>query len=314
VHSSVARILIIDPEEREARTLDRLLIKVGHTCDIESDPGHTIARAEKDPPDLFVIAIMMTGLNGFELCRRIRRHPTLYTLPIMVVSAMADKEEVQHGLAQGADDYLPKLADPRQVVQRIHALLDDNRDCLAADPVTGLFSAKRVRREIQHRIAMQMPFGAMYIEMGGLRAFGRALGPVARDGIVAGLGKALYERGHMLGLSDVILAHMGAGHFLAILSPEVVVQYAERIRPFCQSTLEGLYASLNAVSDGKALGAMDAMGGPVDVLVCATTSEGKRIDTPRQLFDILLQLRQKAMASRTSSNAYLDVRSGPANH
>src|SRR5690606_30808149 len=116
-----AKILIVEDDPRAAEVLGRSLTAAGHTCSIESTGARVLERARQDTPDLLVLDVMLPGTSGFEICRRVRADAHLYTLPILIVSAMRGEEEVMHGLAQGADDYVVKPFEPAQVVQRVEA-------------------------------------------------------------------------------------------------------------------------------------------------------------------------------------------------
>jgi DNA-binding response OmpR family regulator len=75
---------------------------------------------ERDPPDLVILDVMLPGIDGFELCRRIR---AAGTLPIIILSARGEAVDRIVGLELGADDYLAKPFDPRELVTRIQAVL-----------------------------------------------------------------------------------------------------------------------------------------------------------------------------------------------
>ena len=82
-----------------------------------------IADAEKQPPSLFLLDIMVPGGDGLELCRRIRQTPTLAMLPVIFLTAKVSESDRVMGLELGADDYIPKPFSPRELVARVRAVL-----------------------------------------------------------------------------------------------------------------------------------------------------------------------------------------------
>ncbi|MEA3408605.1 MAG: response regulator [Chloroflexota bacterium] len=75
-------------------------------------------------PDLLVLDLMLHDVDGFELCRRIRRDPDLADIKILVVTAHGTHENLERVLAAGADDFIHKPIDAERLRQRVHALLD----------------------------------------------------------------------------------------------------------------------------------------------------------------------------------------------
>ncbi|HEO72250.1 MAG TPA: response regulator [Candidatus Hydrogenedentes bacterium] len=297
----MARILVVDTAQPTAEHIARHLVEAGHEARVESVPERAVEVARAWRPDLFILDVMMPGVSGFELCRRIRRDPELYTVSILLLSAMSDAEERQHGLAQGADDFEAKPCKPAALIARVQSLLEQNRGCLEPDPLTGLPNAKLIRRELQKRISERRPFRIVYLEMLNVRAFGKLYGPEARDQAIGLIGRALAQRGTEIGLQDWLLGHTGVGHFVSILRQEDASMYLERVPPFCRDRFKDVYDSLGLAAEyERALEDPLAAKGMaiLEVRVCAANYDGKQTTTPRALFDTLLQLRQKAHASR----------------
>ena len=82
-----------------------------------------IAEAEKQPPSLFLLDIMLPGADGLDLCRRIRQTPALAMTPVIFLTAKATESDRVVGLELGADDYIPKPFSPRELVARVRAVL-----------------------------------------------------------------------------------------------------------------------------------------------------------------------------------------------
>lgn len=82
-----------------------------------------IAEAEKQPPALFLLDIMVPGGDGLELCRRVRQTPALAMIPVIFLTAKTTESDKVIGLELGADDYIPKPFSPRELVARIRAVL-----------------------------------------------------------------------------------------------------------------------------------------------------------------------------------------------
>jgi two-component system phosphate regulon response regulator PhoB len=85
--------------------------------------NHVLADAERNPPALFLLDIMVPGGDGFDVCRRIREHGKLAMVPIIFVTAKTAEADRVAGLELGADDYITKPFSPKELVARVKAVL-----------------------------------------------------------------------------------------------------------------------------------------------------------------------------------------------
>lgn len=118
-------ILIIDDDTKLTTLLRGYLEKFGMAVQSASDPEMGLAMVKKSLPDLVILDIMLPGMDGFEVCRRIRKN---HTVPIIMLTARGDVADRIVGLELGADDYLPKPFEPRELVARIQSVLRRSTD------------------------------------------------------------------------------------------------------------------------------------------------------------------------------------------
>jgi two-component system response regulator MprA len=118
--SGKARILVVDDDTRLAASLRRALIYEGHTVDIAADGPNALAIARDQPPDLVVLDVMLPGMDGVEVCRRLRDGSDL---PILMLTARDAVSDRVAGLDAGADDYLVKPFAYDELLARVRALL-----------------------------------------------------------------------------------------------------------------------------------------------------------------------------------------------
>ena len=116
-------VLLVDDEPDLVELLQYALEKEGFRVLAARDGADALAIAESDPPDLFVVDIMMPRMDGIELTERIRENARLRLTPILMLTARIEEEDEIAGLDAGADDYLPKPVSPRRFVTRVQALL-----------------------------------------------------------------------------------------------------------------------------------------------------------------------------------------------
>jgi two-component system phosphate regulon response regulator OmpR len=114
------RILLIEDDKRLAEMVSNYLGEAGFTTAIAGTGGGGIALHDREPFDILVLDLMLPDMDGLDVCRRIREKSQT---PILMLTARGDAMDRVVGLEMGADDYLPKPFEPRELLARLRALL-----------------------------------------------------------------------------------------------------------------------------------------------------------------------------------------------
>ncbi len=115
-----SRILVVEDDPRLAATVERVLVAEDHDVEIAVDGNEALRRARGRPFDLVVLDVMLPGLDGIAVCRRLR---AAGSVPILLLTALGGTEERVRGLDSGADDYLVKPFAYEELLARVRALL-----------------------------------------------------------------------------------------------------------------------------------------------------------------------------------------------
>lgn len=113
-------MLVVDDEEALARIIASYLELMGFACDVALDGPAALGAAARAAPDFVILDAMLPGVHGFEVCRQLRATGDAY---IVMVTALADVDDIVEGLSAGADDYLTKPFSPRELAARLLTLL-----------------------------------------------------------------------------------------------------------------------------------------------------------------------------------------------
>jgi DNA-binding response OmpR family regulator len=114
------RILLVEDEPTVAEVVDRYLRRDGYNISVSHDGVLAMEEYDRFQPDLVVLDVMLPGLDGIEICRRIRSRAST---PIIMLTARGDEVDKLVGLEIGADDYITKPFSPRELVARVKAVL-----------------------------------------------------------------------------------------------------------------------------------------------------------------------------------------------
>jgi two-component system, sensor histidine kinase and response regulator len=116
-------ILIVDDEAGGRQTLESLLANENYNLIFAEEGFEAIAKALESKPDLILLDVMMPGIDGFEVCRIIRKNNTLFEIPIILITALDDKGSRMNGIKSGADDFVSKPIDSRELRLRIKTII-----------------------------------------------------------------------------------------------------------------------------------------------------------------------------------------------
>lgn len=150
---SLPEILVVEDEADIQELIRYVLDKEGFPVRVASDGAAALREVRAAPPGLVLLDLMLPGLDGLEVCRRLRAQPDTAELPIIMLTAKGEESDVVAGLNLGADDYITKPFSPRVLLARLQAVIRRRQEAGAAmreDPVLrrGPLTINRGRREV----------------------------------------------------------------------------------------------------------------------------------------------------------------------
>ncbi|MEU2775077.1 response regulator transcription factor [Streptomyces sp. NPDC007162] len=173
--AGAARILVVDDDPTVAEVVAGYLDRAGHLVDRAGDGPTALTRAAAHWPDLVVLDLMLPGMDGLEVCRRLRgRAP----VPVIMLTARGDEDDRIMGLEVGADDYVTKPFSPRELVLRVESVLRRSHPSSAAHVLTaaGLALDTGARRATKNGTELALTLREFDLLAFFLRHPGRAYG------------------------------------------------------------------------------------------------------------------------------------------
>lgn len=289
---------------------------LGHACRGETHGERALEVIERGGVDLLVLDVMIPGLSGFEVCRRVRSNPQNFAMPIVFISAMDSQEEIQHGLAQGADDFISKPFQIDQVMKRIENLLVISANTLLTDDVTELPTAKAIKHELQTSINDRKPFSLAYAELLKSAEFGRAVGNEERLRALRHFARGLGVAAREAGLERFSVGHLGGGHFLCILDAGKGEHFCREASRVWEKHLPRFYRELNLEQAFVQARAATRSARPpavplLDAAFCTTSHEPGQVGSAQELLEVLSNMRKGAVENG-GAGVYVDRRAEAA--
>jgi len=118
------RVLVVDDEPDIVALVAYHLAKSGYSVSTATNGHEGLAAARRDKPSIIVLDLMLPGLSGLEVVRQLREDPDTQSIPAILLTAKSQEFDVKAGLSLGAADYVIKPFSPRELLQRVNAVLD----------------------------------------------------------------------------------------------------------------------------------------------------------------------------------------------
>jgi adenylate cyclase len=156
VEPGTGRLLVVDDDADNREIAARFLERAGYTVERAGDGAAALAAVAERAPDLVLLDVMMPGLDGIEVCRRLKQDPDTRLIPVVIMTGLAHLDDRIRGIQAGADDYLTKPVDRAELLARIKTSLrlkDAVDEKLRGLRGTRDYLARFVPRALQQRLA-----------------------------------------------------------------------------------------------------------------------------------------------------------------
>jgi len=224
----MSRILFAEDDDALRRMTVQVLASAGH--EVRDVPGGTQALDElaRSVPDLVVLDYRMGHPDGLEVCRRIKRDPATAHVPVLILTAQRSIEDRLGGFDAGADDYLAKPFDPRELLARVNALLRQAQRGRDRNPTTGLPGGEAIYQELERRRVLGTRFAVIYLDLDFFKPFADRFGFAVADAAIREAAAAL--TGAARGEAETFVGHVGGDDFVLVAPLEHARRMADDAR------------------------------------------------------------------------------------
>lgn len=232
-------VMIVDDTRPNVLVLQRALTDIGYNISVAFDGEKALELTPKLKPDLILLDVMMPGINGFEVCKLLKKDPEVSDIPIIFITAMGMPKDVLRGFEAGAVDYITKPFNLQEVCARVKThltlsaaikkLIQDSE----TDSLTGLFNRRtfmnKIGNEAMRFKRSQKPFSLIFADIDFFKKINDTYGHAAGDDILINISNILNTEKREV---DQV-ARWGGEEFLLLLpetSLEGAVQHGNKIR------------------------------------------------------------------------------------
>ena len=251
-------------------------------------------------PDALVLDVMMPKMDGIAVCRRVKEDVLLSRVPILMLTSLAGVENRVEGLEAGADDYLSKPFDLRELAARVKALIRQNRRERDRNPTTNLPGSVSIEDKVSELLKAGESFSLLYVDIENFRTYADVYGYRKADEVISHTGTLILQRCRALGDLPPFVGHMGGDDFMVICRQSESAVLRDDISEAFKASVKSLYSDEDAqrgyitlCDDNGEVRRAQVMAASVAVLDVDPTSYGSTEDIASDLSRVKMETRKR---------------------
>ncbi|MBU0547963.1 MAG: response regulator [Candidatus Omnitrophica bacterium] len=223
------RILIAD-DDPDIRDVLKITLTEENYETIEAKNGEEALEIIRSKPlDLVLLDYKMPKMDGLQLCDLIKKDLLLAHLPIIMVTGKGEISDKIDGIDSGADDYIVKPFEPKELLARIRMVLRRTKRDLEANPLTRLPGNVAILNELSNCIVNKKPYAVCYIDLDKFKAYNDKYGFEHGDDVIRETARILLGAAKEYGNPQDFVGHIGGDDFVVITTPDLSDKICERI-------------------------------------------------------------------------------------
>jgi diguanylate cyclase (GGDEF)-like protein len=271
--------------------------------------GLDMVKSEK--PDLVLLDVVMPDYSGFDICRILRESESNNLMPIIMITSQDAQEDILIGLEYGADDYVKKPFNERELLSRIRNIfrrIDRNRN---ANPLTGLNGNIEIQRDITSRISRGLLFAVIYADLDNFKAYNDVYGYSNGDRIIVLTADILTDQTALFGNPDDFVGHVGGDDFILVSTPDKAEQICRSVIAEFDDKVLNFYneedRERGVITTKNRKGEIDTFP-LMSISMAIVTNERRGISAYVEVGEIAAEVKKK-LKTMPGSNYFMDRRS-----
>lgn len=300
------RILIVDddPDIRDVLKLTLQEAEENYEIIEAADGEEALKAIHTKAPDLALIDYRMPKMDGREVCRQVKKDILLSHLPIIMVTGSGDVNDKVDGIDAGADDYVVKPFEPKELLARIRMIIRRTKRDLEANPLTRLPGNVSILNELSRRLDTKALFAVCYIDLDKFKAYNDKYGFEHGDEVIRETARILIRETGALGNPDDFIGHIGGDDFVVITTPNTADSLCKAIIADFEKTSPSFYNETDRKKgyiishDRKGIKQKIPL---ISVSIGVVTNEFRKIDHVAEVGEIGAELKAVAKSLERSN-------------
>jgi len=235
------KILIVD-DDPDIRDVLKLTLSEENYEILEAGDGEEALKIVHDnQPDLILLDYKIPKIDGREVCRRIKKDLLLRHLPIIMVTGKGDINDKVNGIDAGADDYVVKPFEPKELLARIRMILRHTERDLEANPLTRLPGNVSILNELSQKIKSKALFAVCYLDLDKFKSYNDKYGFEHGDEVIKETARLLVRSAKGFGNPDDFIGHIGGDDFVIVTTPDKTDNLCQKIILEFESLVPSFY-------------------------------------------------------------------------
>ena len=214
------KIVIAEDDDAIAFMVNMALGDAGFLCLRARDGDEALKLVKAHDPDLLVLDVMMPKMDGLEVARRLKADVMWSRTPILMLTALAGVDNQVQGLEAGADAYMSKPFDLREMGARVKALIRAARRERDRNPTTNLPGSRAIDEEIEGALKSGKPTAVVHFDVLNFDTYADTIGIARSEDAVRALGQWLLDSARAASGGGAFVGHIGGSDFIAVVAPE----------------------------------------------------------------------------------------------
>lgn len=234
-------ILVVDDDRNLRKIIQTNLELAGYDVTTAANGEDALRALDGLQPDLIVLDVMMPLMDGYEVARRVRRHPANTHVPIIMLTAKSEVEDKLAGFEAGADDYITKPFGPQELLARVKAKIRRVEVDSSLSPLTRLPGNLAIEAELRRRIGAKEPFAVLYLDLDNFKAFNDVYGFTHGDEAIQLVASSAVDVVRRRGATEDFVGHIGGDDFIIVTLPPRAEEMAREIIDMFDRDIRKLY-------------------------------------------------------------------------
>lgn len=225
----IKKIVVAEDDDAIAHMVNMTLGDSGFLCLRAADGEEALRLVRAHDPDLLILDVMMPRLDGHEVARRLKADVMWSRTPILMLTALASVENQVEGIEAGADAYLPKPFDLRELQAKVKALIRATRRERDRNPTTDLPGSRAIDDHLEALLKAGKPVAALHVDALGFDAYADNVGFAKAEDSVRAMGRMVLDEARAVSDGSAFVGHLGGSDFIVVTAPAMAEELARKL-------------------------------------------------------------------------------------